>query len=118
MQRRKCSLVKIAHCMNLKRWSAILPPAHWSWPKEVERLHEPKKRDPGSNRALRKPRIVPYRKLPVVTLTSFPIDSPDTTSSTRRFSCRPAELSFEATGSVLPNPVAVIEFVDTPCCTR
>ena len=88
-----------------KRWSAILPPAHWSWPKEIERLHEPKKRDPGSNRALRKPTIVTYRKLPVVTLTSFPIDSPDTTSSTRRFSYRPAELSFEATGRVLSNPV-------------
>src|SRR5271157_3756762 len=80
-------------------------PARWRWPKEVERLHEPKKRDPGSNRALRKPTIVPYRKLPVVTLTSFPIDSSDTTSSTRRFSYRPADLSFEDTGSVLPNSV-------------
>ena len=68
--------------------------------------------------ALSEPSVVPYRRLPVVTFTSFPIDSPDTTSSTRRFSCRPAELSFEATGNVLPNPVAVIDAIETPCCTR
>ena len=55
-----------------------------------------------------------YRKLPVVTLTSVGIDSPDTTSSTRRFSCRPAELSLEATGSVLPKPFAVMELAGTP----
>src|ERR1019366_3569777 len=75
------------------------------------------KRNPGLNRALPKNNF-PYCKLPVVTVTSVPMDSPDTTSSTRRFSCRPEKFSLEATGSVLPKPVAVIEFVDTPCCTR
>ena len=59
-----------------------------------------------------------YCKLPAVTLTSFPIDSPDTTTSTRLFSSLPEGLSFEATDSVLPKPVAVTEFAGTPCCTR
>jgi len=55
-----------------------------------------------------------YCKLPVVALTGLPIASPDTTSSTLRFSCRPAGLSFEATGRVLPKPFEVTEFVATP----
>jgi hypothetical protein len=36
--------------------------------------------------------------------TEFPITSPDTMSSTRRFCCRPPAVSLEATGCVLPNP--------------
>lgn len=59
-----------------------------------------------------------YCRLPVVALTGLPMASPDTTSSTLRFSCRPAELSFEATGEVLPKPVELTEFATTPCCTR
>src|SRR5208337_1275707 len=59
-----------------------------------------------------------YCKLPVVTLTGLPMASPDTRSSTLRFCCRPEELSFEATGKVLPKPLDDTEFVNTPCCTR
>jgi hypothetical protein len=58
-----------------------------------------------------------YCKLPVVVI-GLPIASPDTTSSTLRFCCRPAALSFVATGKVLPKPFALTEFVATPCCTR
>src|SRR5208282_2171853 len=44
--------------------------------------------------------------------------SPETTNSTRRFTCRPAGVSFEATGRVFPNPTAPTAFMPTPCCTR
>jgi hypothetical protein len=60
----------------------------------------------------------PYCKLPVVTLAGLPMASPDTRSSTLRFCWRPAELSLEATGSVLPKPLALTEFVVTPSRTR
>ncbi len=60
----------------------------------------------------------PYCKLPVVTLAGLPMASPDTRSSTLRFCWRPAELSFEATGRVLPKPLALTEFVVTPSCTK
>ena len=59
-----------------------------------------------------------YCKLPVVALTGLPMASPDTRSSTLRFCWRPAELPLEATGKVLPKPLALTEFVATPCCTR
>jgi hypothetical protein len=59
-----------------------------------------------------------YCRLPVVAFTGLPMASPDTTSSTLRFSCRPAELSFEATGELLPKPVALTVVATTPCCTR
>ena len=59
-----------------------------------------------------------YCKLPVCGLTGLPMASPDTRSSTLRFCCRPAELSFEATARLLPKPLAVTAFDDTPCCTR
>jgi len=39
-----------------------------------------------------------------VELMGFPMMSPDTIISTRRLSCRPAALSFEATGCVFPSP--------------
>src|SRR5262245_44710101 len=46
------------------------------------------------------------------------MDSPVTTSSTRRFCCRPAAVSLDATGEVSPKPLAVIEAEETPCPTR
>ena len=45
----------------------------------------------------------------MVTLAGWPIASPDTSSSTLRFCWRPAELSFVATGKVLPKPLAETE---------
>jgi hypothetical protein len=45
---------------------------------------------------------------------SNPISSPETTSSTRRFCCRPAEVALVDTGRCLPNPSAVIETVGIP----
>jgi hypothetical protein len=59
-----------------------------------------------------------YGNAPGVTLVFAAIASPDTTSSTLRFISLPAELSFEATGCVLPKPFAVTAFDDTPCCTK
>lgn len=59
-----------------------------------------------------------YCKLPVVAFAGLPMASPETRSSTLRFCCRPEELPFEATGKVLPNPLALTEFMATPCCTR
>src|SRR5579864_7204324 len=59
-----------------------------------------------------------YCKLPVVALTGWPMASPETRSSTLRFCCRPAELSLEATGRLLPKPLDETELVDTPSCTR
>jgi hypothetical protein len=59
-----------------------------------------------------------YCKRPVVALTGLPMASPDTRSSTLRFCCRPAELPLEATGKVLPKPLALTAFAATPCCTR
>jgi hypothetical protein len=47
-----------------------------------------------------------------------PIMSPEITSSTRRFSCRPAEVSLEATGCVFPKPLVVTELTGIPCWTR
>jgi hypothetical protein len=55
-----------------------------------------------------------YRRL----LTSAPMISPETTSSTRRFRWRPAAVSFEATGMVFPKPFAVTEVAGIPCSTR
>lgn len=49
---------------------------------------------------------------------SMPMGSPETTSSTRRFCCRPAAVSLEATGPLLPNPIAVTDGLDTPWATR
>src|SRR5271166_4076776 len=37
---------------------------------------------------------------------NFPIASPESTSSTRRFCCRPSAVSFDAMGSLLPKPRA------------
>src|SRR5271165_6050208 len=59
-----------------------------------------------------------YRKLPVVALTGLPMASPETRSSTLRFCCRPAELPLEATGRLLPKPLAETELAATPCWTR
>jgi hypothetical protein len=59
-----------------------------------------------------------YCRLPEVRLAWVPIASPETTSSTLRFAWRPDALSFEATGTLLPKPVAVTELATTPCCTR
>ena len=41
--------------------------------------------------------------------------SPETTSSTRRFCCRPAAVPLDATGLSLPNPTAVIFPTCNPC---
>jgi hypothetical protein len=41
--------------------------------------------------------------------TEFPMTSPETTNSTRRFCCRPAGVSFVATGWLLPNPREAME---------
>ena len=49
---------------------------------------------------------------------SVPITSPETTSSTRRFSWRPLALSLEATGWVSPNPLVVTEPDAIPCPVR
>src|SRR3954452_23074830 len=49
---------------------------------------------------------------------AFPIASPDSTNSTRRFCARPSAVSFEAMGSVFPNPRASMEFAVSPCCTK
>jgi hypothetical protein len=48
----------------------------------------------------------------------LPIASPETTSSTLRFSCRPLDVTLDATGDMLPKPLAFTEFVVTPCSTR
>lgn len=62
--------------------------------------------------------VTTQRKLPVVALTGMPMASPETTSSTLRFCWRPAGLSLEVTGKVLPKPDALTEFAATPCSTR
>jgi len=49
---------------------------------------------------------------------SVPITSPEITSSTRRFCCRPAAVSFEATGCVFPKPLVVTEVCGIPCCVK
>ena len=49
---------------------------------------------------------------------SEPMISPETTSSTRRFCCRPVAVSFDATGWVLPNPLAVTEASEIPALVR
>ena len=59
-----------------------------------------------------------FYRPPVVTFAVLPMASPDTTSSTLRFSCRPLALSFEATGMVFPKPLALTDPAVTPCCTR
>jgi hypothetical protein len=42
-----------------------------------------------------------------------PIASPDTTNSTRRFSCLPDAISLQATGDALPKPFTLTEAVAT-----
>lgn len=59
-----------------------------------------------------------YCKLPGAKLTGLPMASPDTRSSTLRFCWRPAEVSLEATGKVLPKPLDETDWLDTPSCTR
>ena len=44
----------------------------------------------------------------------WPMISPETTSSTRRFCWRPAAVSFEATGWLFPNPLEVTDVPATP----
>src|SRR4051794_20305978 len=44
-----------------------------------------------------------------------PMISPETTSSTRRFFCRPAAVLLSATGTVSPNPLAVMAALSKPC---
>lgn len=44
--------------------------------------------------------------------------SPETTSSTRRFSCRPAFVSLAAMGFSFPNPLEVMASAETPWLTR
>jgi unsaturated chondroitin disaccharide hydrolase len=53
-----------------------------------------------------------------MSLSLVPITSPDTTSSTRRFCCRPAAVSLPTAGIVSPNPFAVTDVEGTPCETR
>jgi len=43
---------------------------------------------------------------------------PETTSSTRRFCCRPSAVSFEATGWFFPKPCAVMDAEGMPSCPR
>ncbi len=49
---------------------------------------------------------------------AWPIDEPETTSSTRRFCCRPDAVSFEAMGLLGPNPCVVIVDEFTPWLPR
>src|SRR5689334_24781363 len=49
---------------------------------------------------------------------AVPMTSPEITSSTRRFCCRPPAVSLDATGCDLPKPLAVTESPAIPCCTR
>src|SRR5438270_13688205 len=77
-----------------------------------------KRREPISNSRRYYCRIALYCRLPEVRLAWVPIASPETTSSTLRLAWRPDALSFEATGTLLPKPVAVTELATTPCCTR
>src|SRR5260370_26446432 len=63
-------------------------------------------------------RRLSYCRTPVDASAVFPIASPESTSSTRRFCCRPSGVSFDAIGSVLPNPLALIEGAEIPCWTR
>jgi hypothetical protein len=49
---------------------------------------------------------------------SVPINSPEITSSTRRFCCRPSAVSLEATGWAFPKPRVVTEPVAIPSCVR
>ncbi len=46
------------------------------------------------------------------------IPAPETTSSTRRFSCRPAAVALSAIGFSLPNPLEEMELSETPWLTR
>jgi hypothetical protein len=48
----------------------------------------------------------------------FPITSPETIISTRRFNCRPSDVPLSATGSALPMPRATTLFIFTPELTR
>jgi len=49
---------------------------------------------------------------------AVPITSPEITSSTRRFCCRPSVVSLEATGCVSPKPFDVTELDAIPCWVR
>ena len=55
---------------------------------------------------------------PRISDSFVPITSPETTSSTRRFCCRPAAVSFVATGVVSPKPFAVRISGLSPCVIR
>ena len=48
-------------------------------------------------------------------LIEVPMTSPETTNSTRRFCCRPADVSLVATGWLSPNPWEPMEDVTMPC---
>ena len=56
--------------------------------------------------------------VPRISESFVPITSPETTNSTRRFCCRPAAVSFVATGTVSPNPFAVRMSPLNPCVIR
>ena len=53
-----------------------------------------------------------------IAVVAFPISSPETTSSTRRFCWRPAAVSFVVTGFVFPKPAAVTLFDAIPFWTK
>ena len=48
----------------------------------------------------------------------FPMTSPETTNSTRRFCCRPAAVSLVATGWLSPNPWEAMEDATIPCLNQ
>src|SRR6516162_4999373 len=51
-------------------------------------------------------------------LSCTPIELPETTSWTRRFSARPWLVELSATGSFFPYPAALMLFCATPCDAR
>src|SRR6202040_1578977 len=62
--------------------------------------------------------VAPTPAEPAFAPTTFPITSPETIISTRRFSLRPAAVSLSATGSAFPKPWAATLFMETPELTR
>ena len=105
---------------TIKMVPSIFPPYSAVFRKRYLRLVQPLPRPHQSSPTsfIGVASVTCYCKLPVVALAGLPIASPDTTSSTLRFCCRPAALSFVATAKLLPKPLAVTELVATPCCTR